>query len=586
MISAHRLTMLLMAVPATGAFALQVAPPVAPKPARPPVEAPRAETPRLKEPRAKIWNDDMMDYHFDKSDFHFEMPDWHYDLPDMHFDLPKLDRLPDMALWTPKMEMKMDLKFDQLDKLEKLDFDRFEKFEKMDMKLNDLDMRMGDLSWKSDHFMTPRVSGAWGRESFTTSPRAPWIQGDVADSLYRTAYELLNRGEWRRSAAAFANIPQRYPNSGYAADALYWQAFSLYRIGNTDDLQTALKSLEMMRSKYPQAKTQSDAAALTTRIRGTLAARGDKSAENQLKATMSGQGQQCDREDQAVRAEAIKALAQSDPSSVPATVKRVLAKKDACSAPLRRTAVYLLGNSGDAEAPAMLRDVALNDSEPEVRSTAIQYLARSPSDIAVNTLDEVLRTSTDQGVQRTAARALATNPSPRARQAVRALIERADAPERLRMEAIGGFENSDRTTDEDAAYLRSIYPKIDNPRIKARIARVIGQLAGEQNDQWLMGLMRNNDEPLEVRSAALDRVASRKMAIGDAVKLYGTVSDREMRARLINVYGQRTEPEATDKLLDIVKNDTDYNLRRQAISALTRKNDPRATKLLLEIIDK
>ena len=156
----------------------------------------------------------------------------------------------------------------------------------------------------------------------------------------------------------------------------------------------------------------------------------------------------------------------------------------------------------------MLRDVALNDSEPEVRSTAIQYLARSPSDIAVNTLDEVLRTSTDQGVQRTAARALATNPSPRAKQAVRALIERADAPERLRMEAIGGFENSDRTTDEDAAYLRSIYTKIDNPRIKARIARVIGQLAGEQNDQWLLGLMRNNDEPLEVRTAALSRVAS------------------------------------------------------------------------------
>ena len=76
------------------------------------------------------------------------------------------------------------------------------------------------------------------------------------------------------------------------------------------------------------------------------------------------------------------------------------------------------------------------------------------------------------------------------------------------------------------------------------------------------------------------------MPIADAVKLYGTVADRQMREQLINVYGQRREPEATDKLLDIVKNDTDYNLRRQAINALKRKNDPRATKLLLEIIDK
>jgi len=276
----------------------------------------------------------------------------------------------------------------------------------------------------------------------------------------------------------------------------------------------------------------------------------------------------------------------ADPSSLAPMAKRVLAKKDACSAPLRRTVVYLLGNSGDNDAPAILRDVALNDPEPEVRSTAIQYLARSPSDIAVNTLDEVLRTSTDPSVQRSAARALAANPSPRARQAVRSLIERADAPERLRIEAVSGFEDSQRTTDEDAAYLRSVYTKIDNPRVKARIARVIGQLGGDANDQWLLGLMRNNDEPLEVRTAALSRVASRKMPIGDAVKLYGSVADREMRQQLINIYGQRTEPEATDKLLDIVKNDTDYNLRRQAIGALQRKNDPRATKLLLELIDK
>ena len=78
-------------------------------------------------------------------------------------------------------------------------------------------------------------------------------------------------------------------------------------------------------------------------------------------------------------------------------------------------------------------------------------------------------------------------------------------------------------------------------------------LGGETNDQWLLALMRNNDEPREVRTAALSRVASRNMPIGDAVKLYATVADRQMREQLINVYGQRREPEATDKLLDIVK---------------------------------
>lgn len=554
MIPALRLTILLLCCPAAGAFATQVTPPVAPRtpvpkvprevePPRAPLLAPTPHDPWLERPIPKDWSDfdlSMRGGHLEAPEFRFEMPRAHFETPSWNVKVPSVSVVPDV----PPIAMH---------------------------------------AWTA----TPSLGdGRWGHESFATSPRAPWLQGDPADSLYKAAYELLNRGEWRRAATGFGNIPQRFPNSGYAADALYWQAFALYRIGGTEDLQAALRSLETMQAKYPRARTQSDAEALMARIRGTLAARGDREAASKLRSMMSEQGQRCDREDQAVRSEALKALAQTDPASLSTSVRRVLAKKDACSAPLRRTAVYLLGNSGDSEAPTILRDVALTDSEPEVKTTALQYLARSPSDVAVSALEEVLRTSTDQSVLRTAARGLATNPNPRARQAVRTLIERSDAPERLRIEAVSGFENPERTSDDDAAWLRSVYGKIDNPRVKARIARVLGQRGGEQNDQWLLSLMRNNDEPVEVRTAALQRVASRNMPIADAVKLYATVADRQLREQLINVYAQRREPEATDKLIDIVKNDTDYNLRRQAINALTRKNDPRATKLLLEIIDK
>ena len=260
----------------------------------------------------------MPDLHYDMSDFHYGMPNGHFEMPDVHLDVPK------MNVWVPGMDMKLD-GFEKFAKLDKLD--KFDKYDKLDFfdKLDKWDMK---LEHQSDWLE--------GRESFMTRPRAPWLQGDVADSLYKNAYELLNRGEWRRSATAFASIPQKYPNSGYAANAMYWQAFSLYRIGNTDDLQTALRSLQTMRTKYPQAKTQSDGAALAARIQGALAARGDRNAERDLRNTMSSQPAQCDREDQAVRAEAIKSLANTDPSSLAPIAKRVLAKKDACSAPLRR----------------------------------------------------------------------------------------------------------------------------------------------------------------------------------------------------------------------------------------------------------
>jgi hypothetical protein len=59
-----------------------------------------------------------------------------------------------------------------------------------------------------------------------------------------------------------------------------------------------------------------------------------------------------------------------------------------------------------------------------------------------------------------------------------------------------------------------------------------------------------------------------------------------VRQQIVSTLGSRKEPEATDKLFEIVRAGTDPQLRRSAINALTRKNDPRTTQLLLELIDK
>ena len=184
--------------------------------------------------------------------------------------------------------------------------------------------------------------------SFATSPRAPWLQGDRG----RFALQGRVRAAESRRVAARRRPRSQTCRSGSRTRATLPMRCTGRRSRSiesveTEDLSTALRSLETMRSKYPQAKTQSDAAALMPRIRGTLAARGDRAPSSSCRATVSEQGQQCDREDQAVRSEAIKSLAQTDPASLARIAKRVLAKKDACSAPLRRTVVYLLGNSGD-----------------------------------------------------------------------------------------------------------------------------------------------------------------------------------------------------------------------------------------------
>lgn len=410
--------------------------------------------------------------------------------------------------------------------------------------------------------------------------------GDPADSLYKSAREALNRGQYRRAAELFREIGDRYPRSQYAPDAGYWEAFALYRIGATEDLRAALRALESQRVRFASAATQADVATLNARINGALATRGDVKRYEKVEDQAARGGTSCDKEDLAVRIEALKALSEMDPASTTSMLRRVISRRDLCSAGLRKQAVFLLGKQATADAASILSEVARGDTDPEVRSDAILWLSRMPGESAVATLEEILRTADDERMQRAAVRALTTNGSPRARQAVRSLLERADAPERLRLEVLGSFD-PERATPEDAAYLRALYGKQESARMKERIIGAVARFGGAENEQWLTALTRNANEPMELRVAAFSRVTrSSTFPITELVRLYDTVAEREMRDQLIAAYARRKEPEATDKLLDIVRTGTDPQLRRTAISALTRKNDPRTQKLLLEIIDK
>jgi HEAT repeat protein len=69
-------------------------------------------------------------------------------------------------------------------------------------------------------------------------------------------------------------------------------------------------------------------------------------------------------------------------------------------------------------------------------------------------------------------------------------------------------------------------------------------------------------------------------------RLYDQTGQRQLRSELIRQLGNRREPEAIDKLGEIVKTGTDPQLRTRAIEVLSNSKDPRAAKLLLSLIDR
>jgi TolA-binding protein len=111
-------------------------------------------------------------------------------------------------------------------------------------------------------------------------------QQDPADSLYRAAREAFNKGDFTRASQTFKQVIDRYPNYRYHGDAMYYLAFSYYRMGGTDRMRSAIQTLTTLKATHPDV-AKGDAATLRTRICGELAREGDEACAAEVSATAS-----------------------------------------------------------------------------------------------------------------------------------------------------------------------------------------------------------------------------------------------------------------------------------------------------------
>lgn len=414
--------------------------------------------------------------------------------------------------------------------------------------------------------------------------RWEWGQDqDPADSLFRVAYDAMNRGDYRRSADLFAQVQIKFPKSTRLTGAAYNEALMRYKLGSTEELKVALRLLtDKTKMVSTGTSFSNEVSNLTMRVRGALAQRGD--TEQQHIVAQEAQKSGCDREDMQVRAEALSAIAASDMNTATPMLRRVLDKKDPCTLELRRSALRILLRRQDTAATSAAISVAKNSEETlELRIDAVSALSRLPGDNAFATLEELLRTSTDREIQRTAVRALSNTENTRARSSVRMIIERNDVSEALRSEALSSF-SKERNSPEDATFLRTLYLKMQSENLKSAVLSAISRMGGAENDQFLLAVARNTGEASETRSNAINRLnrSTTTITVSDFSKLYETAESRSLRSQIVSALGQRKEPEALDKLIDILKNSTDMSIRSQVVSILSRSTDPKAKQALLD----
>lgn len=437
-------------------------------------------------------------------------------------------------------------------------------------------------------------------EAIATRAPASWRADDPADSLYRVARESLNRGDYRAAARLFAQLVERYPRSAYAPDALYWEAYAHYSLGDLAELRAARRALDDQRTRYPAASTRGDADALAVRVRGALARMGDVDAAESVTAAsrapvkpcVNGRGESPDDDnDDDERIAALNALLQMNAEQAMPILKQVLARRDACSTSLRAKAVFLVSQKRTSETEDILLDVVRRDPNREVRKKAVFWLGQVNSDRAAEALETLLTSNDgDPELREQAVFAIMQQRRERGHAAVRRLAASDSTPESLREKAV--FWLGQQRSSENATFLRTLFARLASERaggrtddLQQKILFSLSQMRGEGNDRWLMDVAAEPKYSVDVRKQAIFGAGQAGVATSELTALYARLSDREIKGQLIWVLSDRRDPAAVDRLVEIARRDPDPEMRKKAIFWLGQSRDPRVKQILLDIIN-
>jgi hypothetical protein len=381
---------------------------------------------------------------------------------------------------------------------------------------------------------------------------------------------------------------------------MYYEAYALYRSGESDDLSGAIDRLNALDKRYPNVAKGGDAKNLRTRVCGELAKRGDESCAKDITEKAQGDidvtggdtrslspqnGRSCpsDDDDNDDRIAALNALLQMDADRAMPILQKVLARRDACSAGLRRKAVFLVSQKRTDETANILMNVARSDPDQEVREQAVFWLSQVPGSTGL--LEEILRGDQNDDIKDKALFALSQQNEPRAQQILRDFALRESENGDLREKAI--FWLGQRHSTENTEFLRSLYARLTNEDLKEKVLFSLSQQRGVGNEQWLLNIALDSRQDIELRKKALFWASQSGVGTSELAQLYNRLTDSELKDHMIFVLSQRqSDKAAMDKLFDIAKNERDAELRKKAIFWLGQSRDPRVQQFLLDLINR
>lgn len=472
-----------------------------------------------------------------------------------------------------------------------------------------------------------------------TIPPASWAPADTADSLWRRGRVAVADEAWREAAEQFRRLADRYPQSVYAGDALYWQAFALQRIGGNGDLRDAVRALEQQKEKYPRAGsiTSGESAALMTRLNGRLARSGDSDAAMhiaeaaaelgaQIAAEMGPavaaitatatvdataevirQGPEMQRAMAAAQREAQREMQRAGPemARAMAEAQRGAALAGAAAGRGGRYSASdippgcegvidderiealnaLMQMNAEQAMPILTRVLARRDKCSEIlRRKAVFLVSQRRSDEAANILVGVARNDPDANTRGEAVFWLSQTNSAIAVDVLEQILTKDPRDDELQKRAI--FSLSQTRSPRASAILRDYVRRTDAPaELRADAIFWLGQQRGEDSSPFLRELFPTLDSD-ELRDKVLFSLSQRR-STENAAWMLGVAKNPRISAELRkSALFWAGEAGASARDLGVIydNSNNDRELRGQVIFTLSqRRNDTAAVDKLLDI---
>jgi len=367
--------------------------------------------------------------------------------------------------------------------------------------------------------------------------------------LYEDGREDLDEDRYDRAVEKFRQLADM--NGPQTDAALYWKAYAENRLGKRD---TALTTIADFKRRFSQSRWEKDVRAL----------------EIEVKQSTGQPVKPADQSDEELKMLAIQGLMSSDPERTLPLLEKVI---NGSGSPKEKSkALFVLAQSGSAQAREILGRIARGQTNPDLQRKAVEYLGLFGGSEARKTLAEVYASSSDASVKHAILRSYMIGGDHERLFAA----AKSEKDESLRREAIRQLGLVHGTSE-----LEQLYQAESSTDLRREILQAFF-LAG---DSGRLVKAAQGEKDADLRRAAIRTLGLiHSDDSGKALQeIYAKETDHAAKAEVLNAYFLQGNAKA---LVAIARSEKDPELKKTAVSKLSLMHSKEATDYLMELLQK